>query len=156
VSISPTGSGPSLGPIDAAALYAARNPSPLPPGTTTPPPGGGPAGGGGSNGLTVSVPSGARAAALGTRGGLRVIVTTTAAGVVKVTATVPASRLGRKGKKPVVIATGKATATKAGKVTVTLKATKAARKKLKRLRGAKVKLTVKVGQLTSTKTVTLK
>jgi hypothetical protein len=152
VTISPTGSDPSLGPIDADALYAARNPASPPP---TIPPAGGPGTPGAANGLGVVVPKGAKAAALGKRAGLPVVVTVPRAGIVRVTVKVAASRLGRKGK-PIVIATGKATAKKAGKVTVKLKATKTARKSLNRLRGAKVTLTVKVGTLVSTATVRLK
>jgi hypothetical protein len=154
VSIAPTGSSPSLGPIDVDALYAARNPVP---GGAQPPASGGdpgtpPAGGGA---LTFTVPKGAKASALGRRSGLPVAVYAQGPGVVTVTVTVPASRLGRRGK-PVIVARGKATAARAGKLTVRLKATKVARKKLKRLRGAKVKLVVRAGGLTSSRSVRLK
>jgi hypothetical protein len=155
VTISPTGSSPSLGPIDADALYAARNP--VAPPVTPPLPGGGagPLTPGAGNGLSVVLAKGAKAAALGKRTGLPVVVTVPRAGLVTVTLKVAASKLKRKGK-PIVIATGKATAKKAGKLTVRLKATKVARKKLRRLRGAKVTLTVKVGTLVSSAVVRLK
>ena len=55
------------------------------------------------------------------------------AGLVSVGATVPASRLGRRGA-PVAVATGRARATRAGTVKVRLRATASARRGLKRLR----------------------
>ena len=67
----------------------------------------------------------------------------------------PAKVLGRKGR-PVVVANGSATAKRAGTVTVRLRLTAAARKKRKRLKGARMTLRVTQGGLSSTKRVTLR
>jgi hypothetical protein len=68
---------------------------------------------------------------------------------------VPAKILRRRGK-PVVIATGSTTARRAGTVTVRLRLTATARKKLKRLKGARMTLRVSQGGLTTVKRVRLR
>jgi hypothetical protein len=68
---------------------------------------------------------------------------------------VPAKILSRKGR-PVVVATGSATARRAGTVTVRLRLTAAARKLRKRLKGAQMTLRVSHGGLSTTKRVTLR
>jgi hypothetical protein len=77
------------------------------------------------------------------------------AGRVKLSGTVPAKTMSRKGK-PVVIATGSATATRAGTVTVRLRLTAAARRKRGRLKGARMTLRVSQGTLSTTKRITLR
>ena len=73
----------------------------------------------------------------------------------KLSGSVLAKVLGRKGK-PLVIATGSATAARAGTVTVRLRLTAAARKKRSRLKGARMTLRVSQGRLSTTKRVTLR
>lgn len=156
VVISPTGSHPSIGGADAAAIAATRggapggttNPgggttSPPAPGGTTPP------------ALTVTVPRSAAASAL--RTGLPVTVNAPGAGLVTATLSVPRKALGLKsGPKTVVVARGSSRATKAGKLTVRLKATKKARPRLRRLRGKTATLKVTAGTRTVTKKVKLR
>jgi hypothetical protein len=74
---------------------------------------------------------------------------------VTISATVPAKRLGEKGK-PVVVATGSATAKAAGKVTIKLKLNAAGRKKAKKLKGARLTLKITQAGRSTTKTVKLR
>ena len=87
--------------------------------------------------------------------GVAIKVKVAGAGKVRLTGTVRAKVLRRKGK-PVVIASGSATATQAGTVTVKLRLTTTGRKKRKRLKGARMTLRVSHGGLTATKRVTLR
>jgi hypothetical protein len=156
VVISPTGTMPSIGGADVDVL----RPPPAPPATT-----GGGTGSGGSGtapGTETTAPSGASAAPAFTAParigsaalarGLAVTIRVDAAGPVTLTATVPAARMGRKGK-PVIVATGRAVANAAGNVTVRLKLNSTGRKKLKRLKGARLTLTARHGGRRSTKTL---
>jgi hypothetical protein len=93
--------------------------------------------------------------ALGSAAGLGVRVRVAAAGKVTITAAVPAARLRRKGK-PVVIARGSATARRAGSVMVRLRPTVAARKHLKRLKGARMTLRISHGTGITIKRATLR
>ena len=148
VVISPTGSHGAIGGANIASF--------LPPATPTPPPGGSgqPTGGGGTLAApAVTLPAKVTTKTLGT--GLRVKVTVSGAGKVTLTATVPAKAMGRKGK-PVAIGTGSATAKGAGTVTVKLKLTSAARKRLKKLKGATLTLRFVQNGRTTTKTVKLR
>jgi hypothetical protein len=61
---------------------------------------------------------------------------------VTLTVTVPARRLGRHGK-PVVVAAGRATAKRPGKVTVRVRLTATGRRKLQRLKGARLTITAR-------------
>lgn len=79
-----------------------------------------------------------------------------AAGRVTVTATVSPGRLGLKGRKPVVIATGSATAKAPGVVSIRLRLNTKARKYRKRLRGATVVLLITQNGRTTTKAIRLR
>jgi hypothetical protein len=119
---------------------------------------GGPGGPGGP-GVTgtapkLTLPRKATVRALAGKKGLAIKVRVAGAGKVTIKATVPAKRLGRKGK-PVLVAKGSAKAKRAGKVTVRLRLTKAGRKKVKRLVGARLTLRVTQGGLTATRRLTL-
>lgn len=149
VVISATGTRPSIGGADAAAILAARTPAPVGgtpgPGTGgtpgTPATGGGtPIPGTGTAPLAVAAPT-LRAAALTAPAGVTVGVTAPAAGRVTVVATVPAARLGRRGAA-VVVARGMATASGAGTVSVRVRPTAAAQRAARRLRGARLTFTV--------------
>lgn len=115
--ISVTGTKPSIGGADVDVL------SPPAPGTGPSPPS-----------ESVSTKELAR--------GFTFTVRVRAAGPVTLTVTVPAKRLGRHGK-PIVIAAGRATARKAGRVTVKLRLNATGRRKLKRLKGARLTLTAR-------------
>ena len=71
------------------------------------------------------------------------------AGKVKISGSVPAKVL--RSSRSVVVATGSATAKRAGTVTVRLRLTSAARKKRGRLKGARMTLRVTQGRLSTTK-----
>ncbi len=106
-------------------------------------------------GPVATVPKRVTAKALAGAKGVPIKVKVAGAGKVKLSGTVPARVLRRKGK-PVVVATGSATATRAGTVTVRLRLTAAARKKPKRLKGARMTLRVSQGGRSATKRVTLR
>jgi hypothetical protein len=90
------------------------------------------------------------------RSGVPVRVRVSGAGRVRITASVPARRVGAKGRKPIVLATGTATARAGGTVTVRLKPSRTARRYKKRLRGATLTLRVTQGARTSTRTLRLR
>jgi hypothetical protein len=119
-----------------------------PPGTTTTP--GSPAAGGAP---VVGLPPRVTARALAH--GVTVTVAVGAAGTIRVTATVPARRLGRRGK-PIVVATGSARATGAGKVEVRLRLNATGRRRAARLKGARLTLRIVQGTRTATRTITLR
>jgi hypothetical protein len=164
VVISATGSSPSIGGADVSQLRPAP---PAGPGTTPAPgtggSGAGGAGGGGGSGasgsggsLSVStVPAKGSAAALSAATGLTLKLTVPASGKVTVTATIAPKALHLKGKKAIVIATGSATATKAGKLSLHLKLTSTGRKYRKRLKGATITLKITQAKKTTTKRVKL-
>ena len=108
--ISATGSYPSIG---------GGTPAQLQPSAPTP---GSPAAK-----LLLTLPARPTAAALAGAKGIAVKVRVPAAGRVKVTGSIVAKRLGLKGRRQVVVATGSARPTAAGTVTVRLRLTKAAR-----------------------------
>lgn len=151
---------PALGPIDVDALYAARNPvttttptTPTPTTTTpttptlkTPAPGAAPA---------LAVPTGLSAAKLTGSKGTTLTVAVGKAGKVSVSVTVSAKSVGRKGKA-IVIATGTAKRTKAGAFTIRVKRTAAGKRYAKKLKGKRVKVIVRSGGKTTTKTIKLK
>ncbi|WP_324338957.1 hypothetical protein [Baekduia sp.] len=87
--------------------------------------------------------------------GIVVTVKVGAPGTVRVTATVPARRLGRRGK-PIVVATGSARATRAGTVKLRLRLNATARKRAARLKGARLTLRIVHGTRTTTRTITLR
>ncbi len=160
VTIAAGGQFPSIGAMSAAAIRAARSPG----GGTGDAPGGGADDGQGggtddtpaSKPLIVSLPAKVTAAALTSKAGLPLKVTVPAGGKIAVTASVPASRLGLKGNKAVVIATGSASPKSAGQVSVKLRLNAKGRKYRKRLRGLTLTLKITQGAKTTTKTIRLR
>jgi hypothetical protein len=163
VVISPTGSSPSIGGADAAAILRARTqappvgpgpgPGPSPgPGPVPPPPRPGPFV---EARLSFLPTPRLAAAALTSARGAVIGVQVTRAGTVSVAVTVPARRLGRRGAA-VVVASGTGTAKKAGKLMVRVKRTKAGRRGAARLRGAQVTVNVVQGTLRASRTVVLR
>jgi hypothetical protein len=155
VVVSPTASQGAIGGADVNAFLPASPPD-------SPQPGSPPAGGSPSPGTTTTpaapralLPGKVTTKALGATRGLPVKVKVATAGKVKLVATVPAARMGRKGK-PVVIATGSKTAARAGTLTIKLRLTAAARKRLKRLKGARMTLRITQGGRTSSRKITLR
>lgn len=95
-----------------------------------------------------------RKALAGVRG-VPIKVRVARAGKVRISGTVRARILGRRGR-PIVVAAGSATAKRAGTVTVRLRLTAAGRKQRKRLKGARMTLRVRQGDLRATTRVTLR
>ena len=116
---------------------------------------GGPGTGGGAAGPVATMPRKLTAKALAAAKGVAIKVKVTRAGKVKLSGTVAAKVMRRRGKA-VVIATGSAIAKGAGTVTVRLRLTSAARKQKKRLKGARMTLRVTQGALSSTKRIKLR
>jgi hypothetical protein len=153
VLISPTASQGAIGGANIAAFLPQPPAGSQPPGGGPPATGGPPAGGGAAPSTTV--PRKVTTAALAGAKGVPMKVKVTGAGKVTLSGTVPAKKLGRKGR-PVVIATGSATPKQAGTVTVRLRLTAAGRKQRKRLKGARMTLRVTQGRLSTTKRVRLR
>ena len=154
VVLSSTGTHPSIGGADVAAFQ------PEPPATTPPPAGLGPAPAPGPAAAAplapvVTLPARVTAKALATSRGVPVKVKVGGPGNVSITGTVPARRLGRRGK-PVAVATGKRFAQAAGTVTIRLRLTTVGRKRVRRLRGARLTLRIVQGSLSAKKVVTLR
>jgi hypothetical protein len=145
VVISATASQGAIGGANVAPFLPAAPPAP--------PTGGQPPTGG--DAPVATVPRRVTTKALAGAKGVPIKVKVARAGKIRISGTVPAKILGRRGK-PVVIATGSATAKRAGTVTVRLRLTAAARKKPKRLKGARMTLRVRHGGLTATKRVKLR
>jgi hypothetical protein len=145
VVISPTASQGAIGGANMAAFL---------PSSGQPPTGGGPLSGVG-RGPLATLPRRVTTKALASRKGIPIKVKVARAGKVKLSGTVPAKILGRRGK-PIVIATGSTNAARAGTVTVRLRLTSAARKKRSRLKGARMTLRVSQGGLKTTKRITLR
>ncbi len=144
VVISPSGEHAAIGGANIAAFLPPVPVTPPPPPPTPARPLAAPA---------ATLPAKVTTKALGK--GLSVKVKVPEAGKVTLTATVPAKAMGRRGK-PVKIGTGSATARGAGTVTIKLKLNSAARKRLKKLKGAKVTLRFAQNGRTTTKTVRLR
>jgi hypothetical protein len=155
VVLSPTASQSAIGGADVNAFLPASPPAGPQPGS--PPAGGSPAPGSTTKPAAprAILPGKVTTKALGAARGLAVKVRVAAAGKVKLVATVPAARMGRKGK-PVVIATGSKTAARAGTLKIRLRLTTAARKRLKRLKGARMTVRVTQGGRSSSRKVTLR
>jgi hypothetical protein len=134
-----------------SAIGGANVASFLPPATGGPPT----TGGGGAAGPVATMPRKVTAKALAAAKGVAIKVKVTRAGKVKLSGTVAAKVMRRRGKA-VVIATGSALAKRAGTVTVRLRLTSAARKQKKRLKGARMTLRVTQGALSSTKRIKLR
>ncbi|MFA9269686.1 MAG: hypothetical protein ACEQSX_02870 [Baekduiaceae bacterium] len=149
VVISPTGSYPSIGGADVPTGPVGGGSAA---GTAPPPSGSGAPAATSTPAFSVSLPAKTTAKAL--RGGVTFTVTVGAPGTVNATLSVPQSKL--RAAKLVVIARGKTVAKRAGKVKVKLVATKAARPKLRRLKGVTATLKVIVGTRVVTKRVKLR
>ena len=149
VVLSPSGTNPSIGGADVAAFLPTPPatppfvPGPVAPGGTAPRP------------LIVKLPAKVTAKALASARGVPVKVKVSRAGKVSITGTVPARRLGRRGK-PVVVARGKRVARAAGTVTVRLRLTTVGRKRVRRLKGARLTLRIVQGSRTAKKVVRLR
>jgi hypothetical protein len=150
--ISPTASQGAIGGADVGAFLPKTPPTP-PPAGGVPSTGGPPSSGGATP--VATVPRRVTTKALAGAKGVPIKVKVARAGKVKMSGTVPAKILNRKGK-PIVVATGSATAKRAGTVTVRIRLTAAARKHRKRLKGARMTLRVSQGGLSTTKRVTLR
>ena len=150
VVISPTASQGAIGGADVAAFLptSAQPPTTGPLPTTGPPSTGGGA-------PVATVPRRVTTRALASAKGVPILVKVTRAGKIKISGTVPARTLSRRGG-PVVVAIGSKTAERAGTVTVRLRLTAAARRKRNRLKGARMTLRVSHGGLSTTKRLTLR
>ena len=149
VVISPTASEGAIGGADVAAFLptSAQPPTTAPLPTTGPPPTG-------PGAPVATVPRRVTVKALARATGLPIKVKVARAGKVKISGIVPAKVL--RSSRSVVVATGSATALRAGTVTVRLRLTTAARNKRNRLKGARMTLRVSQGGLRTTKRVTLR
>jgi hypothetical protein len=155
VVLSPTGTHPSIGGADVTAFLPAVVSTPT--GTSAPAaPSTSP-----SPGATVTLapvltlPKKVTAKALAAARGISVKVRVSGPGKVTVSGTVPARRLGRRGK-PIVVATGKGVAPAAGTLTIRLRLTAAGRKGIRRLKGARLTLRTVQGSRRMTKAVILR
>ncbi len=149
VVISATGSDLALGPIDVDAIWAARNPAPGAPSALVAP--GNPA----SVALSVTPPARVTAKALTSTRGITLTVAIPVSGKVRVAVTIQPRFVGRKGRTPIVIATGTATAAVAGKLKVRVRPTPIGRTLTAKLRGKRVTITVRIGTLKTTKLIRL-
>jgi hypothetical protein len=138
--LSPTATHPSIGGADVAAFL----PKP-----------GGPTGPGAPQALVVKLPAKLTAKALAASRGVAVKVRVGGPGKVSIRGTVPARRLGRRGK-PVLVATGKRIARAAGTVTIRLRLNTVGRKRVRRLKGARLTLRITQGSRSATKVVRLR
>ena len=145
VVISPTASQGAIGGTDVATFL---------PTSGGPPTGGPPSGGSPSRAPVATVPRKVTVKALARAAGVPIKVKVARAGKVKIAGSVPAKVL--RSSRSVVVATGSATAKRAGTVTVRVRLTRAARKKRSRLKGARMTLRVTQGRLSTTKRVTLR
>jgi hypothetical protein len=157
VVLSPTGTHPSIGGADVAAFLP--KPPPTPPTTIIPGPGApGTPGTPGTAALSapvVTLPAKVTAKALAASRGVPIKVKVSGPGKVSIKATVPARRLGRRGK-PVVVATGKRFVQAAGTVIIRLRLTTIGRKRARRLKGARLTLRIVQGSRSTTKVLTLR
>ena len=103
----------------------------------------------------VKLPKKLTAKALAASRGVAIKVKVSSPGKVTITGTVPARRLGRRGK-PVVVATGTGVARAAGTVTIRLRLTTVGRRRVRRLKGARLTLRVVQGSRSTTKVVRLR
>jgi hypothetical protein len=147
VVLSPTGTHPSIGGADVARFL------PKPP--TTPPPAAPGPGALRAAAPVMTLPAKVTVKALAASRGVSVKVKVSGPGKVSITGTVPARRLGRRGK-PVVVATGKGVARAAGTMTIRLRLTAVGRKHTRRLKGARLTLRIVQGSRSATKVVRLR
>jgi hypothetical protein len=140
VVISSTASQGAIGGADVASFLPKSGQPP----TGDPPTGNSPPGA-----PLATVPRKVTVKSLASTKGLSIKVRVSRAGKVKLAGSVAAKVL--KASRSVVVATGSATAKRAGTVTVRLRLTKAARKKRSRLKGTQMTLRVTQGTLSTTK-----
>jgi hypothetical protein len=152
VVLSPTGTHPSIGGADVAAFLPKPPASPQPPPAV---PGPAPSQPAARLAPVATLPAKITVKALAAKRGIPVRVKVSAAGKVSIRGTVPARRLGRRGK-PVVVASGKRSAPAAGTVTVRLRLTTVGRKRAGRLKGARLTLRIVQGSRSTTKVVRLR
>lgn len=157
--ISPTGKRPAIGGIDVGAILAARNPAPGPGpgpgGNGAPGPGGPPAPPTPPPAGTFKTTSSLKLSSLGGKSGATVELTPSVSGKATFVLTVDPKVLGKKGTKPITIATGKGTLTKGKLAKVKLKLGAAGKKAKKKLKKKRATLTVTVGGASTTITVKL-
>ncbi len=156
VVVSATGQHPAIGGADVARFLPSSAPPPggAPPvGATPPPTQGGP--GTQSAAPVLTLPAKLSAKGLASARGVPVKVKVGGPGKVAITGSVPAKLLGRRGK-PVVVAKGQTTARGAGTVKVLLRFNAAARKRARRLKGARLSLRVVHDGRSATKSVKLR
>jgi hypothetical protein len=150
--LSPTGTHPSIGGADVAAFLpkppTTPPPSPVAPGPSAPRPAA-------LLAPVMKLPAKVTVKALAASRGVPVKVKISGPGKVSIAGTVPARRLGRRGK-PVVVATGKRSAQAAGTVTIRLRLTTVGRKRARRLEGARLTLRIVQGSRSATKVVRLR
>ena len=103
----------------------------------------------------MTLPARLAAKALAAGAASRVKVKVRGPGKVSIKGTVPARRVGRRGK-PVVVAKGSQRARAAGTVTVRLRLTALGRKRVRRLKGARLTLRITQGSRSATKVVKLR
>jgi hypothetical protein len=106
--------------------------------------------------LSAAFPSKLAVSALAKAKGVALTVSAPAGGKIACKGTVPASRLGGKGSKKVVVATCSATAAQAGELTVKLRLNAVGRKAAAKLRGGKLALKVTQGKASVSKTIALR
>jgi hypothetical protein len=147
VVLSSTGTHPSIGGADVAAFL------PAPP--AGPPPAGPAPGPSQRLAPIATLPAKVTVKALARKRGVPIKVKVSAAGKVSIKGTVPARRLGRRGK-PIVVAKGKRSAKAAGTVTVRLRLTRAGRKRAGRLKGARLTLRIVQGSRSTKQVVRLR
>jgi hypothetical protein len=157
VVLSPTGTHPSLGGADPAVFLPkppATSPQPAVAGPGTPGTGAAP-GAAAPLAPVATLPAKVTVKALSGPRGVPVKVKVSGPGKVALTGTVPARRVGRRGK-PVVVATGSLSALAAGTVTIRLRLTTAGRNRARRLKGARLTLRISQGSSSTTKMVRLR
>ena len=126
-----------------AHAAAARGPGPGAPGPAAP------------RAPRVTLPKKLTAKALARSRGVALKVKVGGPGKVSIKGTVPAKRLGRRGK-PVLVATGKGVARAAGTVTIRLRLNALGRKRVRRLKGARLTLRIVHGSRSAKKVVKLR
>lgn len=157
--LSATGRNPAIGPVSVAAINAARSggaPAPAP-GTAPGPGGSAPAqgAGGAPAGPTLGKLSALKLAALASRRGASVRVTSPQGGKTTLRLTVKPSAVGRKGKTPITVATGKGSLKAATAGKVALKFTATGRTLRRKLRGKRATLKVSAAGRTTTASIKL-
>jgi hypothetical protein len=156
VVLSPTGTHPSIGGAD-PAVFLPKPPATSPPSAVAGPgtPGAGAPSAAAPLAPVAKLPAKVTVKALSGSRGVPVKVKVSGPGKVAITGTVPARRVGRRGK-PVAVATGSRSARAAGTVTIRLRLTTVGRKRARRLKGARLTLRIMQGSSSTAKVVKLR